>query len=73
MAFGVSATCGPHKGSPPFSELSHIRIPYKVHKSVFFFYYLAHFGLGYGTVLVQWLKDMDQFWAGEHKLIWATL
>ncbi len=54
MAFGVSATCGPHKGSQPFSELSHIRIPYKVHKSVF--YYLAHFGLGYGTVLVQWLK-----------------
>ncbi len=38
----------------------HTRIPYKVHilaTSVFFIYYLAHFRLGYGTVLVQfWLK-----------------
>ncbi len=31
MAFGVSATCGPHKGRQPFN--SAIRIPYKVHIS----------------------------------------
>ncbi len=58
MAFGLSATCGPHMGRQPFTELSHIRIPYKVHISATScFHYLAHSGLGYGTVLVQfWLK-----------------
>ncbi len=28
-AFGVSATCGPHKGRKPFTELSHIRSIYQ--------------------------------------------
>lgn len=53
MAFGVSATCGPCMGRQPFTELNHTRISL----GHICFYYLAHFMLGYGTVLVQfWLK-----------------